>query len=374
MKPLHASPRPRAQPTAADRALFGEVLPYVWHALSRMGVAEADRDELAQEVVIAAYKKRHEYDPTRASPCQWCSGFVTYVARNHLRKKQGGLGPLEELTSEVIDERPGPEEQYMAQIHHRLLHEVLLPQVDLDARVVVIGIDLEELDFKTVAEQEQIPLSTAYARHRRGRQQLEDAYARHQRKHRARGLLVLPLTLDQLLAADRTIPALPAELVNRAWTNVQRALAWRAPLRAMASLPQSSALVLVPTFIAGAVVGAVLLSIFQSPPKPSVVVVQPEPPKSAPLGVLSTAAPDVLMPAVAALPTPQASSASPRDFGNAQRDFEVAYQAFNHGSYDAALAALAAHERNFPAGAFTAERKSLRARIAGLRAAGEPQK
>lgn len=359
---------------AGDRAFFGEVLPYVWHSLSRMGVPEADRDEVAQEVVIAAFRRRHEYDPTRASPCQWCSGFVMRVARNHLRSKQAGLGPLEELTSEVVDERPGPEERYMAQIQHQLLHDVLLPQVDLDARVVVIGIDLDELDVKTVAEQEQIPLSTAYARHKRGRQQLQDAYARHQREQKARGLLVLPFTLDQLLAADRTIPALPAELVNRTWSNVQRALAWRAPLRAIGTLPKWSALVLVPTFIAGAVVGAVLFSILQSPPPPSVVVMQPEPAKSAPLGMLTPAAPEVRPPAVPNLPTPRTSSAPAQDFRKAQREFEVAYQAFDHGNYDAALAALAAHERNFPAGVFAPEREGLRARIAELRPAGAPQK
>jgi TolA-binding protein len=101
---------------------------------------------------------------------------------------------------------------------------------------------------------------------------------------------------------------------------------------------------------------------------------QPEPPTSEPLGVVSIAAPDVPPPAVAALPTPPTSSASPRDFGDAQREFEIAYQASKHGNYDAALAALAAHERNFPAGAFAAERTRLRARIAALRPAGEPQK
>ncbi len=235
------------------------MLPYVWHSLSRWGVPEADRDELAQEIMIAAYQKRHQYDSTRASPCQWCSGFVTNVARNYLRKKLAGLGPLEELSPEVLDEKPGPEDHYMAQIHHRLLHEVLLPQVEIDARVVVIGIDLDELDFKTFAEREQIPLSTVYARHRRGRQQLQDAYARHQRQHKARGLLVIPFTLDQLLAADRTIPGLPAELVDRSWNKVQRALAWRAPLPAIPALPQRSAWLLLATFIAGAVVAAVPL-------------------------------------------------------------------------------------------------------------------
>ena len=370
MQPSHASSPPQKVRAAAEQEFFREVLPYFWHALSRLGVPEAERDELAQEIMIAVYAKLHEYDPRRATPRQWCRAFMVNIACNHLRKKQAGLGPLEELTPDLIDEKPGPEDRYMAQIHHRLLHEVLLPQVDFEERVVVIAVDLEELDVKTVAEQDNIPLSTVYARLKRGRKQLQDAYDRHQRQQKARGLLVMPFALEHLLEADRTIPPVPPEVVNRTWRQVQRALAGRPRLQALRALPQGSPLVLVPPFLVGAFVGAVLLSLFRSPP--SVVVMQPDPVKSAPLGVLGTSAPSAPPPAVPALSTTPVRSASRRTFRNAQRDFEVASQAFELGQYNDALAALLAHERNFPAGPFAGERKLLRAQIAALRDAGGP--
>jgi RNA polymerase sigma factor (sigma-70 family) len=374
MQPSHVSPRPRENRTATrrvERALFEEVLPYVLRSLSRLGVPISDRDELAQEVMTAAYEGLHKYDPSVSSPRRWCWGYAKNMARNYLRKSEAGLGPLDEHVPDIIDESPGAEERYMVELHSRLLHEVLLPQVEFNARVVLIAHYLDELDCTTIATQENIPISTVYARRDRGFKELQAAYDRHQRRQKARGLLVLPFALEHLLAADRTIPSLPPELVDRMWNQVQRALARRTHLQAPRALPQHPALVLVPTFLGGAVVGALLLSFFQSPPQPTVVV-QPDPVKSVAVDVLGTSAPHVPPPAVTAVTTPPKSSASRRDFRNAQRDFEFAYQAVVSGKYDAALKALAIHERDFPAGPFAAQRKTLRARIAELQDAGDP--
>ncbi len=367
MQPSHASTPPQKIRAAAEQAFFREVLPYFWHALSRLGVPEAEREELAQEIMIAVYAKLHEYDPRRATPAQWCRAFVLNIGRNHLRKKQAGLGPLEELTPDLVDERPGPEDRYMAQIHHRLLHEVLLPQVDFEERVVVIAVDLEELDVKTVAEQDNIPLSTVYARLKRGRKQLQDAYDRHQLQQKAQGLLVMPFALEHLLEADRTIPPVSPEVVNRTWRQVQRAR--RAP--ALAGAPSSAARL-------GPGLGS-----------------------SLPRGRVRRRGPLVALPIAAVRRRHAARSGQVRAAGCARHlsakcaasrcsrslhnagekrltsnlqeraaDFEFASQAFELGKYDDALAALLAHERNFPTGPFASERKLLRAQIAALRDAG----
>jgi DNA-directed RNA polymerase specialized sigma24 family protein len=123
MKPSRLSPRSQDDRAAEGRdvddrtagqgvepARFQEVLDYVWYSLSRLGVPEADRDELAQEVVIAAYKKRHDYDRRRASLGQWCRGFVINIVRNYRRSNHIIMGPFAELTPDLVDEKPGPEE------------------------------------------------------------------------------------------------------------------------------------------------------------------------------------------------------------------------------------------------------------------------
>jgi TolA-binding protein len=182
----------------------------------------------------------------------------------------------------------------------------------------------------------------------------------------------MPFTLAQLLAADRTIPELPRELVNRTWRQVEHALAREARWQPLRALWQRPKLLLVPAFVAGTAVGAALFWFFQSSAHADVIVMQPDPVQAAPVGVHGTSTPGLPPPAVAAVSKSSTSSASRRDFRDAKRDFESAYQTFKQGNYDASLAALAAHERNFPAGAFASEREILRGRIAMLRDASGP--
>lgn len=380
VKPSHVSTQPQKDAAAeadsathrAEHELIREALSFVGYSLRRLGVPDADRDDLAQEIVLAAYSKRQEYDPGRGSPRQWCRGFVVNFVRNYRRKKYKTAGLLAELAPDLADRTPSAEDQYVAEMQRRLLHDVLFPQVDFEALVVVIAYDLDELDFKTIAEQQEIPLSTAHARYQRGHEQLKAAYARHQRQQKAQGLAVMPLGLAQLLAADRTIPTAPVELVQRTWSRVERALTWRARWCAVRALLRRPEIWAAPTFLAGAVFGAVIHSIVQSTPPPApVVFVVPTPTESAPVVAIGTASSRAPTPAVAAL-SASTSSAPRRDVDEAQRAFDVAHQAFDRGNLDAALMALAAHERDFPAGAFAGEREILRARIALLRAAGGP--
>lgn len=368
-----AAAAPRSGPRRAERDLLVEALSYVGHALHRFGVPDADRDDLAQEILIAAYGKRHDYDPRRASPRQWCRGFVVNFVRNYRRKKYKSAALLTELAPDLADRTPTSEDQYVAGMERRLLHEVLFPQVEFEALAVLIAHDLDELDFKTIAEQQEIPLSTAHARYKRGVEQLQAAYARHQRNQKARGLAVMPLALGQLLAADRAIPDAPAELVRLTWNRVQRVLRWQARRRALRALLRRPEMHMAATFLAGGVLGSVLTSLLPPAPPPApIVFVQPAPAEPAQVVALDTAAPDMPAPVVAALSAPPASSATRRDVGEAQRAFDVAHHAFARGDYDAALMALAAHEREFPEGAFADEREILRARIAEIRAAGGP--
>lgn len=233
---------------------------------------------------------------------------------------------------------------------------------------MVIAREIEEFDFKAIAEQHEIPLSTVHDRYQRGIGQLRAAYERHQRKQKAQGLAVMPLALGQLLAADRSIPDAPAELARLSWKRVQRALRWRARRRALWALLHRPEMHLAATFLAGGVLGSVLTSLLRPVPHPApVVFVQPTPVDPAPVVAIGLDAP---MPAESALPVHSTSSAQRREPGEEKLAFEVAYQAFVRGHLDGALAALKAHERDYPAGEFAAEREVLRARIVQLRDGG----
>jgi RNA polymerase sigma factor (sigma-70 family) len=351
------------------RALFEEALAYVLHSLRRLGVPETDRDELGQEILIAAYLKREDYRPERASPRQWIHGFMVNFVRNYRRNKQKSDGRRAELPLDFVDERRSTEDTYMAERLLRLLHEELFPQIELDLLTVVIARDLDDLDFKTIAEQQGIAVSTAHDRYQRGIVALKAAYARHQRKQEAQGLAVMPFTIGQLLAADRTIPDAPAEMVRDTWSRVHRALRWQARWKALRSFVRRPAVHLIATFIAGGILGAVLHAIW----RPNSLPLQVARAQSLPLDVTT---PVALAPTAAVEPTsaipsllpPSASSASRRGSSDEQRAFDAAHQAFDRGDLDAALGALAAHQRWYPEGSFAAEREIMRARIGRLRA------
>ncbi len=378
VKPPHA-PSPPSAPTPeagtterlAYRALFEEALAYVLHSLRRLGVPERDRDELAQEILIAAYAKRGEYQPGRASPRQWIHGFVMNFVRNYRRSKQKSNARHAELSPDLADETRTAEDKHVAERLRHLLHEDLFPQIELDLLTVLIARALDDLDFKTIADQQGIPISTAHDRYQRGIAALKAAYARHQRKQVARGLVVMPFTIEQLLAADRTIPDAPAELVRDSWSRVERALHWQARWRALRSLIRRPEAHLAATFLAGGVVGAVLHAAFQPAPHPALVVFEQRSPLDAAIPIAtSPTAPGEPTSTISDVLAPPVSSVSHRDPGEEQRAFDVAHQAFDRGNLDAALAGLAAHERDFPAGLFAGERELLRARITQLRAQG----
>jgi RNA polymerase sigma-70 factor (ECF subfamily) len=378
VKPQQAPSPPFAQPSEsgtaerlAQRALFEEATAYVLHSLRRVGVPETDRDELAQEILIAAYAKRGEYQPERASLRQWIHGFMVNFVRNYRRSKQKSNSRHVDLPRDLADETQSLEDKHMAERLRRLLHEDLFPQIELDLLTVLIARALDDLDFKTIAEEQGIPISTAHDRYQRGIIALKAAYARHQRRQVARGLLPMPFTIEQLLAADRKIPEAPADLVRDAWTRVHRALLWKARRRALLSLARRAEVHLAATFLAGGVVGAILHAAFLPTPHPApaVFVQPPSIDVTAPVAT-GTLAPRDATSAVPALPAPATSSASRRDPSDEQRAFDVAHQAFDRGNLDAALAGLAAHERDFPGGLFASEREILRARIANLRAQG----
>ena len=378
MKPKQAPSPPSARTPdvgsaerLAYRALFEEASSYVLHSLRRLGVPETDRDELAQEILIAAYTKRAEYEPGRASPRQWIHGFMVNFVRNYRRSKQKSNARHAELPRDLADETRTTEDKHMAERLRQLLHEDLFPQIELNLLTVLIARDLDDLDFKTIAEQQGIPISTAHDRYQRGIAALKAAYARHQRKQVARGLVLMPFTIEQLLATDRTIPDAPAELVRDTWTRVHRALRWQARWQALRSLARRPEVRLAVTFLAGGVLGAVLHAAFQPTPPPApVVFVQPSSIDVATPVTTGTLLPGEPAPAISALLAPTPSSASRRGPGDEQRAFDAAHQAFDRGNLDDALTALAAHERDYSAGLFASEREILRARIARLRAQG----
>jgi len=92
--------------SAADarlfRALFEAEFTYVWHTLRRLGIAESDRRDLAQEVFVIVYQKLGEFDRTRRVR-PWLFGIAYRIAlryRSLARHKGEILGEVEAPASD----------------------------------------------------------------------------------------------------------------------------------------------------------------------------------------------------------------------------------------------------------------------------------
>ncbi len=371
---------PAADPDVrlGERALFQEVLSYVLLSLQRLGVPKIDREDLAQGIMTEAYAKRQEYISARASPRRWVHGFIVNYVRNYRRNQYRAKGLFVKTTRDLADETPNAADQYEAESQRHLLYEVFFPQVDFDYLTVLIAHDLDGLDFKIIASEQEISVSSAHERYKRGIMQLRNAYARHRRNQKRRGLVVLPFALEQMLAADRTIPDAPADVEERLWNSMERARRWRARGQAFRAVLRHPAIRSAATFVAGGIVGAFLHAALQPAPRPSPIVlnqsVQAGSTQRSDRGAAAAARDDAPGGSPPGLPVEQRSSRW-RQRGAAP----VRYCAsgFRSGQFDLALKTLAVHERRFPAAFFAEAREMLRAKIAEAKrsrsAAPEPQ-
>jgi hypothetical protein len=117
------------------------------------------------------------------------------------------------------------------------------------------------------------------------------------------------------------------------------------------------------SFGLGSVAGIVAWRATHAPPAPQIVYVDREPATASASPTVDAAAPAPIPSAQSTVPTPSLSSGSPGNSLVAERGLlDVARSAFGRGDGDAALAALARHEKLYPGGQLAEEREALAVR------------
>ncbi|MFO0759153.1 MAG: RNA polymerase sigma factor [Byssovorax sp.] len=379
MKPPSVPPEQVGAPVSiperlAARALFKEAFPYVLRTLRHLGTPGRDQPDLAQEILITAYRRRHTYDSARSSLRAWIYGITFNFVRNDERKRRRRERVVREDAPEEIDAMLSPEEQGINREEQRRILQELLAEIPFEQRAVVVAHDLDELEMKEIAEQQGIPLSTAYDRYRRGAAALERAYERRRKEEEGSGAIAVPWALAQLFEADREVHEVPADMEEAAWKRFHRAVRWDGICDLVRWPAVRSALI----FLAGAGAGAALfwaLSLGTRAPAPVIasapiaaaaatVVCTPAPAPSAAAAVVEVAETPAQGSASPVAPPPARDrAASPSDALGEQRAFDTAASAFQRGDLGAALAALDAQERAYPRGNFVSEREALRTRV-----------
>ena len=161
-----------SQPTLerpSPRGLYEAEADYVWNSLRRLGIPEADLEDVCQEVFMAAFERLERYDPSRAIR-PWLFGIAFNLASHFHRQPRHAREVPGELPEARDESRPPDEVASAAQARKRL--GSALDRIDLPRRAVVVMHEIDGLPIPEVAEALGIPVNTAYSRLRLARAEL----------------------------------------------------------------------------------------------------------------------------------------------------------------------------------------------------------
>jgi RNA polymerase sigma-70 factor, ECF subfamily len=182
-----ASQRRPAPPPSDDERLAALVraeLPFVWRVLRRLGMAESDADDAAQQVFVVAAKRLADIElgSERAFLFSTAMNVAAHARRSHERRREVPDVELEERRDSV----PGLEEILDRRRAREMLDE-LLAAMPLELRVVFVLYEVEELTMAEIAKLVELPPGTVASRLRRAREDFAARLARLEAKMKYRG-------------------------------------------------------------------------------------------------------------------------------------------------------------------------------------------
>lgn len=162
--------------------IFEEHFDYMWNRLRKLGIPEAELEDLVHEVFIKVHANLAAYEPSR--PIRpWLFVFAFRVASDHKRLARHRV---EVLGSSVEPVDPSsPVDVCMEADQERALVGEALDRVDLDRRAVLLMHDVDEVPVPAIARELGIPVATAYSRLRLAREDLMTAVGRLRRSRSA---------------------------------------------------------------------------------------------------------------------------------------------------------------------------------------------
>jgi RNA polymerase sigma-70 factor (ECF subfamily) len=177
----------------ARRCLDGD--PEAWEKLARSqqrrvyGIcyrftgSQAESEDLTQEVFLKMYRNLGSFDPAKGGFTTWLTTLTRNLLVDNYRRSR--MDRLSESLDETLDgEDSGPtkaerltdsgpsQEKHVAGLELRAQIQAALQQVSPELREAVILRDLEDMDYKDIAEVLGVPQGTVKSRISRGRSEL----------------------------------------------------------------------------------------------------------------------------------------------------------------------------------------------------------
>jgi RNA polymerase sigma-70 factor (ECF subfamily) len=128
----------------------------------------ADAEDLVQQVFLAAWKGRHQFDPSKGSVGAWLSGITRFKAIDHLRASGRRPSTPTEHVGELEQVPSGSD-----QVVDRLVLASALERLPAVRRHVVELGFFYDLTHIEIAERLDMPLGTVKSHMRRGLEALQ---------------------------------------------------------------------------------------------------------------------------------------------------------------------------------------------------------
>jgi RNA polymerase sigma-70 factor (ECF subfamily) len=163
----------------ADRArlriMVGDHFDFIWRALARMSVPQAELADSVQQVFLVASRRLASIEV--GSERSFLIGTALRVASDARRTVGRRREVPEEEGAEPVSPVPGPDE-LADQRRMRALLDELLASMSEDLRVVFVLYELEEMSLPEIAALLEVPLGTATSRLRRAREAFDRLVSR----------------------------------------------------------------------------------------------------------------------------------------------------------------------------------------------------
>lgn len=155
----------------------------IYNICYRFAGSATDAEDLTQEVFIKMYRTLDSFDSERASFATWITTVTRNLLVDHFRKTKHDRvtdsidatpGEGEEglsLGDKLEDKAPGPEHRLEKRETRELVHKAL-QKLSPELREAVILRDLQDMDYREIAQVLKVPEGTVKSRINRGRTEL----------------------------------------------------------------------------------------------------------------------------------------------------------------------------------------------------------
>lgn len=157
---------------------------FVWVCLQRLGIRDADLDDMLQEVFVVVYRRLGEFEG-RAKLTTWLYAICRRVAHRYRKRAFRHREDAEDEHSVAQRASDGhtPESELVQQEAQAEVDE-LLAALDSDRRAVFVMYEIEELPGDVIATTLGIPIGTVYSRLHSARRILERVVLRERLRDR----------------------------------------------------------------------------------------------------------------------------------------------------------------------------------------------